>query len=194
MYKYTWYSLQLPYSYRLIHGFDVIADSPNLDPAYAFHHRYDVWYNNSMVTPDYQLCTRADNDGCNNACLGVNGCLTGNASCPGGNIACLLGSNCCPGVYQCLQQTKTCPQLLTCLLTSSASRFMTCFKTDTCPQVIDCIEGANGYPNLIPYLFAGANGCPGLIECFSGNDCAMTSLIDHTYYFNQDIANICADE
>jgi hypothetical protein len=184
---------QLPYSYRIVHSLDVIADNPSLDPAYAFHHRYDVWYNNSMTTADYRVCTRADDNGCNNGCPGVKACISGSATCPDGVLPCLLGTDGCPGIYQCLQGIVACPALEVCLFNSTLTGYIGCFEANPCPTVIACLSGggANNCPNLIACFVSGSDGCPSVISCFSDSDCALTSLIDHAYYFNQDVGSIC---
>ncbi|VDK58350.1 unnamed protein product, partial [Cylicostephanus goldi] len=57
-----------PYSYRIISHRDPIPHSPpRIGADAAFHHRYEVWYDNDMaVGQPYTICQEADGDYCSN--------------------------------------------------------------------------------------------------------------------------------
>lgn len=59
------------YRYRVIHANDPVPHQPSkiFDNLFnsPFHHRFEVWYNNSMeVGANYSICSRADDNDCSN--------------------------------------------------------------------------------------------------------------------------------
>ncbi|KIH50467.1 hypothetical protein ANCDUO_19454, partial [Ancylostoma duodenale] len=64
----TWHDATFPYAYRIVHQNDPVPHiPPRLGRDKLFHHRYEVWYNNSMaVGQPYTICQEADGDYCSN--------------------------------------------------------------------------------------------------------------------------------
>uniref|UniRef100_A0A1I7TEH6 Lipase_3 domain-containing protein n=1 Tax=Caenorhabditis tropicalis TaxID=1561998 RepID=A0A1I7TEH6_9PELO len=65
----NWYTSTFPYSFHIIHRFDLIPRVPKIDPhtntTVLFHPRTQVWYNNYMkVDDEYQICEEADGGYC----------------------------------------------------------------------------------------------------------------------------------
>ncbi|KAL6744339.1 hypothetical protein Aduo_017285 [Ancylostoma duodenale] len=67
----TWHDATFPYAYRIVHQNDPVPHiPPRLGRDKLFHHRYEVWYNNSMaVGQPYTICQEADGDYCSNTVI-----------------------------------------------------------------------------------------------------------------------------
>ncbi|KHJ80459.1 triacylglycerol lipase [Oesophagostomum dentatum] len=70
-----WHSATFPYSYRVVHHRDPVPHTPPIEGAdSAFHHRFEVWYDNDMaVGQQYTICPEADGDYCSNTVISDEG-------------------------------------------------------------------------------------------------------------------------